>query len=103
MHWNQRKDELTFLGGSIGTPMEKRRREQLRRQKQLDKKQRRVQRVADKEKRVLEGGKDADLEGMVPGPQPQSSTRIPRCKTGVKNAACVAAVRLSIMRRVSSE
>jgi hypothetical protein len=50
--------------------MEKRRREQLRRQKQLDKKQRRVQRVADKEKRVLEGGKDADLEGMVPGPQP---------------------------------
>ena len=50
--------------------MEKRRREQLRRQKQQDKEQRRVQRAADREKRALEGGKDADLEGMVPGPQP---------------------------------
>ncbi len=49
--------------------MEKRRREQLRRQKQQDKQQRKVQRDAEK-KRVPEGGKDSDLEGMVPGPQP---------------------------------
>jgi hypothetical protein len=50
--------------------MEKRRREQLRKQKRQDKEQRRVQRVAERQKRELEGGKDSDLEGMVPGPQP---------------------------------
>lgn len=50
--------------------MEKRRREQLRKQKQQDKHQRRVQRVAEKQKREPGAGKDADLEGIVPGPQP---------------------------------
>ncbi len=51
--------------------MEKRRREQVRRQKQLDKQQRRVKR--DVERRTNPGaanGTDADLEGMIPGPQP---------------------------------
>jgi hypothetical protein len=49
--------------------MEKRRREQQRRQKQQDKQQRKVQR--DERKKTEPGaGKDADLEGMVPGPQP---------------------------------
>ncbi len=50
--------------------MEKRRREQLRKQKQQDKEHRRAQRAAERQKRELEGGKDADLEGIVPGPQP---------------------------------
>ena len=50
--------------------MEKRRREQLRRRKQEDKQQRRLQRKTEREKRGAEGGKDADLEGIVPGPQP---------------------------------
>ena len=50
--------------------MEKRLREKLRRQKQQDKEHRRVQRAAERQKREVEGGKDADLEGMVPGPQP---------------------------------
>ena len=49
--------------------MEKRRHEQVRRQKQQDKKLRKAQREAQKEaERKL--GKDADLAGMVPGPQP---------------------------------
>jgi hypothetical protein len=50
--------------------MEKRRREQLRRQKQQDKQQRKVQRDAEKKREPEGGGKDSDLEGMVPGPQP---------------------------------
>ncbi len=50
--------------------MEKRRREQLRKQKQQDKEHRRAQRAVERQKRELEGGKDADLEGIVPGPQP---------------------------------
>lgn len=50
--------------------MEKRLREKLRRQKQQDKQQRRDQRLAERQKRELEGGKDAELEGIVPGPQP---------------------------------
>jgi hypothetical protein len=51
--------------------LEKRRREQLRRQKQLDKEQRRVKRVA--ERQTPPGApkdKDADLADMIPGPQP---------------------------------
>ena len=51
--------------------MEKRRREQLRRQKQQDKEQRRVKRVT--ERQTPAGGvkdKDADLADMIPGPQP---------------------------------
>lgn len=51
--------------------MEKRRREQLRKQKQMDKEQRRVKRNAEREAKRESGvGKDADLEEMVPGPQP---------------------------------
>lgn len=50
--------------------MEKRLRERVRRQKQQDKEQRRNQRAAEKRDRDLKGGKDADLEGMIPGPQP---------------------------------
>ncbi len=50
--------------------MEKRLRERVRRQKQQTKEQRRTQRVAERRERELKGGKDADLEGMVPGPQP---------------------------------
>ncbi|MGH7932773.1 MAG: hypothetical protein ACREQN_06330 [Candidatus Binataceae bacterium] len=49
--------------------MEKRRREQTRRQKQLEKEQRRVKRAT--ERRINPGAaKDADLAEMVPGPQP---------------------------------
>ena len=50
--------------------MEKRQRERSRRQKLQQKEQRRVQRIAERQKRVREDGKDADLEGIVPGPQP---------------------------------
>jgi hypothetical protein len=50
--------------------MEKRQRERSRRQKQQEKERRRVEREAERQKRALEGGKDADLEGIVPGPQP---------------------------------
>jgi hypothetical protein len=50
--------------------MDKRQRERARRQKQQEKEQRRVKRVAELQKKALEGGQDADLEGMVPGPQP---------------------------------
>jgi len=50
--------------------MEKRLRERVRRQKQQDKEHRRNQRAAERERRPLKGGKDADLEGIVPGPQP---------------------------------
>ena len=50
--------------------MDKRRRERARREKQLQKEQRRVERAAEREKRIRDGGKDADLEGIVPGPQP---------------------------------
>lgn len=51
--------------------MEKRQRERLRRQKQLDKEQRRVQRVAERRKQILDVGKDAEVTGIVPGPQPR--------------------------------
>ncbi len=50
--------------------MEKRRREQLRRQKQLDKEQRRAKRAAERVNLGAEARKDADLKGLVPGPQP---------------------------------
>jgi hypothetical protein len=50
--------------------MEKRQRERARREKQQQKEQRRVERAAEREKRARAGRKDADLEGMVPGPQP---------------------------------
>jgi hypothetical protein len=51
--------------------LEKRRREQTRKQKQLYKQQRRVKRAAE---RQMHPGpavdKDADLAGIIPGPQP---------------------------------
>jgi hypothetical protein len=47
----------------------KRQRERARKQKQLEKEQRRAERAAERQKRALEGGKDVELEGMVPGPQ----------------------------------
>jgi len=50
--------------------MEKRQRERVRREKQQQKEQRRIQREAERQKRALEGKKDADLAGIVPGPQP---------------------------------
>ena len=49
--------------------MDKRQRERAREQKIQQKEQRRVERAAERQKRAREG-KDADLEGMVPGPQP---------------------------------
>jgi hypothetical protein len=56
--------------------MEKRQRERVRRQKQQDKERRRTQRVSERRdrdtagSRETTGGKDPDLEGIVPGPQP---------------------------------
>lgn len=50
--------------------MDKRQRERVRKQKQQQKEQRRAERAAERQKRALEGGKDTDLEGIVPGPQP---------------------------------
>jgi len=57
--------------------MEKRLRERVRVQKQQDKKQRRVQRVAERRERELNGGKDADLKGIVAGPQPGQIIDLP--------------------------
>jgi hypothetical protein len=53
--------------------MEKRQRERVRKQKQLDKQQRRVQRATERRERELKSAKDADLEPMIPGPQPVDS------------------------------
>ena len=50
--------------------MEKRQRERVRREKQLDKERRKAQRVAQKRQQAFKGEKDSDLAGMVPGPQP---------------------------------
>ena len=49
--------------------MDKRQRERSRKEKQRQKEQRRVERAADREKRAQQG-KDADLQDIVPGPQP---------------------------------
>ena len=49
--------------------MDKRQRERARRQKQQQKEQRRIERAAQRQKPAREGGKDVDLEGIVPGPQ----------------------------------
>jgi hypothetical protein len=57
--------------------MEKRQRERVRRQKQMDKEQRRAQRAAERRQRELKGGKDPDLDGMVPGPQPGQISDLP--------------------------
>jgi hypothetical protein len=50
--------------------MDKRQRERARRERQQQKELRRVERATQRQKRVLEGVKDADLEGINPGPQP---------------------------------
>jgi len=51
--------------------MDKRQRERVRKEKQQVKEQRRLERATEREKKVNEGGgKDADLAGIVPGPQP---------------------------------
>lgn len=50
--------------------MDKRQRERARKEKQQQKEQRRIAREAERNKRALEGNKDSDLEGIVPGPQP---------------------------------
>jgi hypothetical protein len=47
--------------------MEKRQREWSRKQKQQDKAQRRTARVAERQRRALEGGKDHDPNEMGPG------------------------------------
>jgi hypothetical protein len=49
--------------------MEKRQRERVRRQKQQDKQRRRVERATERA-REPKPNKDADLEEIVPGPQP---------------------------------
>jgi hypothetical protein len=49
--------------------MEKRLRERVRKQKQQTKEERRNQRAAQRREREI-SGKDADLKGIVPGPQP---------------------------------
>jgi hypothetical protein len=49
----------------------KRRKEQTRKQKQVDKEARRVKRAAERRMYPeLAVGKDADLAGLIPGPQP---------------------------------
>lgn len=51
--------------------MEKRLRERTRKQKQLDKQQRRLKRAAERRLNPQPAaGKDADLAEMIPGPQP---------------------------------
>jgi hypothetical protein len=51
--------------------LDKRRREQTRKQKQLDKQQRRVNRASERRPALgPESRKDADLAGMIAGPQP---------------------------------
>ena len=51
--------------------LEKRRKEQLRKQKQQEKEQRRLKRIAESQNSPKPAtGQDPDLEEMVPGPQP---------------------------------
>ncbi|HVA76672.1 MAG TPA: hypothetical protein VNF27_02190 [Candidatus Binataceae bacterium] len=49
---------------------EKRRKEQLRKQKQQDKDQRKARRLAEKKSNPEASSLDAGLEGIVHGPQP---------------------------------
>ncbi len=49
---------------------EKRRKEQIRKQKQQDKEQRKARRLAEKKSNPEGSRLDADLEGIVAGPQP---------------------------------
>ena len=57
--------------------MEKRQRERVRRQKQLNKQQRRIQRAAERRERELKSVKDVDLERIIPGPQPGQIVDLP--------------------------
>jgi hypothetical protein len=57
--------------------MEKRLRERVRRQKQLDKERRRAQRAAERRERQLKGSKDAELEGILPGPANGQMVELP--------------------------
>lgn len=52
----------------------KRNREQAKREKQQEKAQRRADRAADRQRRgaAVADGEDPDLAGIVPGPQPRN-------------------------------
>ena len=59
------------MGQFRRTTLEKRRREQTRKQKQLEKQQRRVKRAAERRLHPEPAaGQEADLAGLIPGPQP---------------------------------
>ena len=74
--------------------MEKRRREQLRRQKQQDKERPWLQRVAQKQTN-RQDGKDSDPAGIVPEPQPGDSLKIGmRCTTPVRFVSHRSCIRL---------
>jgi hypothetical protein len=63
------------MAGRSRPSIEKRMREQARQQRQREKEQRRAERRRDRDARGDPqdgtGGVDPDLEGIVPGPQPQ--------------------------------
>jgi hypothetical protein len=60
------------VAGRSRPSLEKRLREQQRQQRQREKEQRRAERKRERESRgPTQGGVDPDLEGIVPGPQPQ--------------------------------
>jgi len=48
----------------------KRRKEEARKERQRNKEARRVERAAQKTERKTEGDEDPDIAGIVPGPQP---------------------------------
>ena len=52
------------------TTFTKQQRERAKQQKKKDKAQRREQRKIEREDRVGSGDEDADIAGIVPGPQP---------------------------------
>ena len=57
--------------GRARPSIEKRRKEEARKQRQRVKEARRVERAAEKEKRGdIAPGEDPDIAGIVPGPQP---------------------------------
>ena len=61
---------ITALVGKRDTELEKRRRDQLRRQKQQVKEERKAKRAAERADKASNPNKDSDLEGMVAGLQP---------------------------------
>lgn len=58
------------MAGGGRPSMNKRRKEQERRQWQQQKADRRAQRVEEKRNRPTTPGEDPDIAGIVPGPQP---------------------------------